>query len=50
MAAEAWAAQDRFSAEPVFDRTGNGYLKSVWVTSEDEVVAFRKFCEAPGDA
>ena len=30
--AEALAIQDRFSAEPVYARTGKGYLKSVGVS------------------
>jgi hypothetical protein len=29
--AEGLAIQDRFSAEPVYSRTGKGYLKSVGV-------------------
>jgi hypothetical protein len=29
---EALAIQDRFSAEPVYARTGKGYLKSVGVS------------------
>ena len=29
--AEAIAIQDRFSAEPIYDKTGKGYLKSVGV-------------------
>jgi len=29
---EGLAIQDRFSAEPVYARTGKGYLKSVGVT------------------
>lgn len=30
--AEALAIQDRFSAEPVYAKTGKGYLKSVGVS------------------
>jgi hypothetical protein len=30
--AEALAIQDRFSAEPIYARTGKGYLKSVGVS------------------
>ena len=29
---EALAIQDRFSAEPIYAKTGKGYLKSVGVT------------------
>ena len=42
---EGLKIQDRFSAEPVYAKTGKGYLKSVGVASEEEIVAFRKFCE-----
>ena len=35
--AEALAIQDRFSAEPVYARTGKGYLKSVGVQEIAEV-------------
>jgi hypothetical protein len=79
---EALAIQDRFSAEPVYAKTGKGYLKSVGVSeiqktkelqkartnespqeqlarslaghivagvaSDEEVNAFRKFCESLG--
>ncbi len=35
--AEALAIQDRFSAEPVYAKTGKGYLKSVGVTELQEL-------------
>ena len=34
---EALAIQDRFSAEPVYARTGVGYLKSVGVAELQEI-------------
>lgn len=37
--AEALAIQDRFSAEPVYAKTGKGYLKSVGV---EELQALKK--------
>ncbi len=51
---EGLAIQDRFSAEPVYARTGNGYLKSVGVSEiseakeEGEVEAFRDPCAKRG--
>ena len=41
---EALAIQDRFSAEPVYARTGKGYLKSVGVSELEELKKQR----APG--
>jgi hypothetical protein len=35
--AEALAVQDRFSAEPIYAKTGKGYLKSVGVSEIQEV-------------
>jgi hypothetical protein len=35
--AEGLAIQDRFSAEPVYAKTGKGYLKSVGVTELAEI-------------
>lgn len=35
--AEALAIQDRFSAEPVYAKTGKGYLKSVGVSELEEI-------------
>lgn len=35
--AEALAIQDRFSAEPVYAKTGKGYLKSVGVSELIEI-------------
>jgi|LakMenE18May11ns_1017448.scaffolds.fasta_scaffold6579670_1 hypothetical protein len=35
--AEALAIQDRFSAEPVYAKTGKGYLKSVGVSEIQEL-------------
>ena len=35
--AEALAIQDRFSAEPIYAKTGKGYLKSVGVSEIQEV-------------
>jgi len=35
--AEALAIQDRFSAEPVYAKTGKGYLKSVGVSEIKEL-------------
>ncbi len=50
--AEALAIQDRFSAEPVYAKTGKGYLKSVGVSeiqkAKEQIKAFRKFCESLG--
>jgi hypothetical protein len=40
--AEALAIQDRFSAEPVYAKTGKGYLKSVGVTELQELKAQMK--------
>lgn len=40
---EGLAIQDRFAAEPVYARTGKGYLKSVGV---EEIISFRKLCES----
>ena len=37
--AEALAIQDRFAAEPIYGRTGKGYLKSVGV---EEFQALKK--------
>lgn len=37
--AEALAIQDRFAAEPIYARTGKGYLKSVGV---EELQALKK--------
>ncbi len=34
---EALAIQDRFSAEPIYAKTGRGYLKSVGVSEIQEV-------------
>jgi hypothetical protein len=46
--AEALAIQDRFSAEPIYAKTGKGYLKSVGVSEiqaakdpKAQVLAFR---------
>lgn len=35
--AEALAIQDRFSAEPVYAKTGKGYLKSAGVSELEEL-------------
>lgn len=35
--AEALAIQDRFSAEPIYAKTGKGYLKSVGVSELEEI-------------
>lgn len=40
--AEGLAMQDRFSAEPVYARTGKGYLKSVGVEDLQKIKATRK--------
>lgn len=40
--AEALAIQDRFSAEPVYAKTGKGYLKSVGVSELLELKEQRK--------
>ena len=40
---EGLAIQDRFAAEPVYARTGKGYLRSVGV---EEIMSFRKLCES----
>lgn len=51
---EGLAIQDRFSAEPVYARTGKGYLKSVGISEiaeakeEGEVEAFRELCAKLG--
>ncbi|MEO8616457.1 MAG: hypothetical protein ABI600_15035 [Luteolibacter sp.] len=34
---EALAIQDRFAAEPIYSRTGKGYLKSGGVTELEEL-------------
>ena len=53
--AEALAIQDRFSAEPVYAKTGKGYLKSVGVeeivagvASDEEIRAFARICASFG--
>jgi hypothetical protein len=40
--AEALAIQDRFSAEPIYAKTGKGYLKSVGVSELEELKKQRK--------
>ena len=40
--AEALAIQDRFVAEPVYAKTGKGYLKSVGVSELQELKKQRK--------
>ena len=40
--AEGLAMQDRFSAEPVYARTGKGHLKSAGVTELQRIKATRK--------
>ena len=40
--AEGLAIQDRFSAEPVYARTGKGYLKSAGVKELQRIKAARK--------
>ena len=40
--AEALAIQDRFSAEPIYAKTGKGHLKSVGVQELQELKAQRK--------
>ncbi|RPJ31133.1 MAG: hypothetical protein EHM17_08150 [Verrucomicrobiaceae bacterium] len=40
--AEALAIQDRFSAEPIYAKTGKGYLKSVGVRELQELKEQRK--------
>ncbi|MCX6846852.1 MAG: hypothetical protein NTU84_09915 [Verrucomicrobia bacterium] len=45
--AEALAIQDRFSAEPVYAKTGKGYLKSVGV---EELEALKKAQIKPDNA
>lgn len=40
--AEALAIQDRFSAEPVYAKTGKGYLKSVGVSDLQKLKKQRK--------
>ncbi|MBI4625258.1 MAG: hypothetical protein HY736_18810 [Verrucomicrobia bacterium] len=40
--AEGLAMQDRFAAEPVYARTGKGYLKSVGVEELKKIKAARK--------
>jgi hypothetical protein len=40
--AEALAIQDRFSAEPIYARTGKGHLKSVGVEELKELKVRRK--------
>jgi len=42
--AEGLAIQDRFSAEPVYAKTGKGYLKSVGVSELADIK--RKFSQA----
>ncbi|MFM7183095.1 MAG: hypothetical protein ACKO2G_16755 [Verrucomicrobiales bacterium] len=37
LVAEGLAIQDRFAAEPVYARTGKGYLKSVGVSEMERV-------------
>ena len=44
LVAEELRIQHRFSAEPVYARSGKGYLKSEGVASEEELQAFRNFC------
>jgi len=40
--ADALAIQDRFSAEPVYAKTGKGYLKSVGVEALQRIKAEKK--------
>lgn len=40
--AEGLAIQDRFSAEPVYAKTGKGYLKSVGVSEIERAKAQQK--------
>jgi hypothetical protein len=40
--AEALAIQDRFSAEPIYAKTGKGHLKSVGVQELQELKKHRK--------
>lgn len=40
--AEALSIQDRFSAEPIYAKTGKGYLKSVGVGELEELKKQRK--------
>lgn len=40
--AEGLAIQDRFSAEPIYAKTGKGYLKSVGVAEIQALKAERK--------
>jgi len=40
--AEALAIQDRFSAEPVYAKTGKGYLKSVGVSEIQKAKELQK--------
>lgn len=42
--AEALAIQDRFSAEPVYAKTGKGYLKSVGVSEIQKAKEQAKKC------
>lgn len=42
---EGLAIQDRFKAEPVYARTGKGYLKSVGVSEIEEAKKKSKFGE-----
>lgn len=44
---EGLAIQDRFSAEPIYARTGKGYLKSVGVS---EIAAAKKQAEKEREA
>jgi hypothetical protein len=46
---EGLAIQDRFSAEPVYARTGKGYLKSVGVSeiAEAKLAMKRESSQAP---
>ena len=41
--AEALAIQDRFAAEPIYARTGKGYLKSVGVEEFQALKRGQKF-------
>lgn len=45
--AEGLAMQDRFSAEPVYARTGKGYLKSTGVEELQLVKAARRKKKRP---
>ena len=39
---EALAIQDRFAAEPIYSKTGKGYLKSVGVSELEELIQKHK--------